>query len=142
MSPTTPSLPLAEIKQRDIELLNRTLSMLCNYIWTKDLRPGEHLWSIPVDQERDFDCILRDAIKELAARRAITPRAAREMPTPEQIALYLQHVVDEGADHDDDCPGDDTCECSHKPLNDAINQVCRLLAALTPPAPGQPETEE
>lgn len=56
---------------RSEELLRRTLSMLCNYVWTKQLRPGEHMWSIPVDKERDFDCILSDAIDELIARRAV-----------------------------------------------------------------------
>lgn len=32
-------------------------------------KPGQHLWSIPVDKERDFDCILTDAIDELVALR-------------------------------------------------------------------------
>jgi hypothetical protein len=67
--PVRPELP----PQRSIALLRSTLSTLCHYIWHKELRPGEHLWSIPVDKERDFDCILSDAIDELAAvREALT----------------------------------------------------------------------
>jgi hypothetical protein len=69
MSSYTPASPLQEVKQRDIPLLRSTLAMLCHYAWHKNLRPGEHLWSIPVDKERDFDCILSDAIDELEARR-------------------------------------------------------------------------
>jgi hypothetical protein len=61
--------PKREWKQRDIALLRKTLSMLCNYVWTKQLREGEHMWTIPVDNERDFDCILSDAISELEELR-------------------------------------------------------------------------
>ena len=36
----------------------------------------------------------------------------------------LKLIVDRfGPFHDDDCPGDDTCSCSAKPLNDEINEV-------------------
>jgi hypothetical protein len=54
---------------RSEELLRSTLSMLCHFVWHKQLRQGEHMWSIPVDFERDFDCIFSDAISELVARR-------------------------------------------------------------------------
>lgn len=57
------------IRERDIALLRKTLSMLCHFVWHKTTRPGEHMWSIPVDRERDFDCILSDAIDELERRR-------------------------------------------------------------------------
>lgn len=61
--------------------LRGVLSMLCNYIWTKQLRPGEHMWSIPVDQQRDFDCILSDAIDELVELRArLSAAPAEETP--------------------------------------------------------------
>lgn len=55
---------------RDEKLLRDTVSMLANFVWTKKLRQGEHMWSIPADQERDFDCILIDAIDELVALRS------------------------------------------------------------------------
>lgn len=66
---------------RPIVLLQSTLSMLCNYVWSKQLRPGEHMWTIPVDEERDFDCIFADAISELAELRANRDAAlaAREL---------------------------------------------------------------
>jgi hypothetical protein len=63
--------PLARSgRERSIDQLRAVLSMLCHFVWHRELRPGEHLWSIPVDQERDFDCILSDAIDELERRRA------------------------------------------------------------------------
>ena len=69
-----------EWKERPIEQLHRTLSMLCNYVWTKQLRAGEHLWTIPVDAERDFDCILHDAIAELKWRRDTMAAAGGDRP--------------------------------------------------------------
>ena len=54
---------------RSIELLRSTLSMLCHF--DRRLRQGEHLWSIPVDTTRDFDCILSDAILELEELRKL-----------------------------------------------------------------------
>lgn len=61
----------------------------------------------------------------------MTPtRAELERLTPEQIKLHEQYVVAHAADHDDDCPCDDTCECSMKARNDAVSAVCRYLAAL------------
>jgi hypothetical protein len=66
------------IRQRSVEQLHATISTLCNFIWTKQLRPGEHLWSIPTDTERDFDCILSDAVNELIALRTALATAERE----------------------------------------------------------------
>lgn len=62
---------LRPYKQRTEAELRRTLSMLCNFIWTRHMRPGEHMWSIPVDRDRDFDCILTDAIDELLELRKV-----------------------------------------------------------------------
>jgi len=70
------------VRIRSLEQLRATVSMLANYIWTKQTRPGEHMWSIPVDQERDWDCILSDAIDELEALRA----AADTLAAPPQEA--------------------------------------------------------
>ena len=56
-------------QKRPMKQLRATLSMLCNFIWTRELRPGEHIWTIPVDLERDFDMILSDAIDELEELR-------------------------------------------------------------------------
>lgn len=57
------------IRRRDIKLLRDTLAMLCHFVWHRSTRPGEHMWSIPVDKERDFDVIISDAIDELEALR-------------------------------------------------------------------------
>ena len=54
---------------RTEKLLHKTLSMLCNFVWTGQTRQGDHMWSIPADRERDFDMIISDAIAELVARR-------------------------------------------------------------------------
>lgn len=57
-------------RHRTEEELLDTLSTLCYAIWHKTVPRGKHLWSIPVDRARDFDCIFGDAIRELVARRA------------------------------------------------------------------------
>lgn len=49
-----------------------TLSMLCHLVWHKTPPPGAHVWSIPVNEERDFDCILYDAVAELVQLRTAT----------------------------------------------------------------------
>jgi len=66
---------------RSEEQLRSTVSLLCHYIWDKQLRPGEHLWSIPADPSRDFDFILSDAIAELVELRTrnASAEAAREL---------------------------------------------------------------
>jgi hypothetical protein len=35
-----------------------------------------------------------------------------------------------GGVHDEDCPCDDTCDCSFKVVNDGVNSACRFLRAL------------
>lgn len=59
-----------EPRKRDEQLLRDTISKLCDFVWTGRTKPGTHMWTIPVDQERDFDCILSDAVDELVALRA------------------------------------------------------------------------
>jgi len=61
-----------------------------------------------------------------------------ETLTREQVDLFWEYVIDNADDHDDDCPEDDTCACSYKPRNDAVNAVCDYVrhvteAAITPP---------
>lgn len=73
-----------------------------------------------------------------------------EHPSRAQIDLLYEYVADHAADHDDDCPEDDTCECSYKARNDAVNACCRFLRerrAYTPappsaPAPDCPECKQ
>ena len=58
-------------QMRSRELLFETLSMLCGFVWNGRLRAGEHMWTIPVNHERDFDSILCDAFNELEDRRRV-----------------------------------------------------------------------
>jgi len=81
-----PEAPRDPPRQRPIQLLRDTLSTLCHFVWHRETRPGEHLWSIPVDKDRDFDCILSDAIDELEALRA----ALRANQTDLRIELLTQ----------------------------------------------------
>lgn len=41
----------------------------------------------------------------------------------EAVKLYAEW---HGACHEKDCPGDDTCNCKGKPINEAINNAVRL----------------
>lgn len=68
--------PPRTYRERPIALLRDTLALVCRFVWNKRLGPGEHLWTIPVDEARDFDCIISDAIDELEARRAASPADA------------------------------------------------------------------
>lgn len=73
----------AQLEDREAAIARVVLSMLCNFIWTRRLRDGEHLWSIPVDDRRDFDCILSDAIEELLSRRSrAVPQTPHSTDTP------------------------------------------------------------
>ena len=63
---------------REIELLRKTLAMLAHFIWNGKIKPGEPLWTLPADRERDWDFILSDAIDELEkSRNRVTAQAAR-----------------------------------------------------------------
>jgi len=49
-----------------------------------------------------------------------------ERETARQLAAALREVVETfGPWHDDDCPCDDTCDCSAKPLHDRVNAALR-----------------
>ena len=74
---------------RSEKLLRDTLSMLCHFVWHRRTRPGDHMWSIPVDRERDFDCILSDAIDELVELRASSRPASVSPPK-----VWTQEMLD------------------------------------------------
>jgi hypothetical protein len=46
------------------------------------------------------------------------------------LALLPRYAEDMGALHDDDCPKDDTCDCSCRATNDAVNALCRIAADI------------
>lgn len=60
---------------------------------------------------------IQDALMLAAARHLVElGRIARLR------AVALKAMVDyHGPAHDSDCPGDDTCDCGGKPVNDAVN---------------------
>ncbi len=60
----------APYRTRTIEQLRGALQTACDVIWNRGThKVNQHVWTIPVDQERDFDCILGDGIAELATLR-------------------------------------------------------------------------
>lgn len=88
--PASP-LPRPEARLRRTEKqLRDTVSMLAHLIWHKQTRPGDHVWSIPVDKERDWDCILTDAIDELIERRAEVRALEARLRAVE--AAFVKHM--------------------------------------------------
>ena len=66
------------VYRRRRETLQAHVKALCEHLWSggNRLRPGAHLWSIPCDRRRDFDCALMDAIDELTERREMMAKGA------------------------------------------------------------------
>lgn len=81
--PDTPTPRLAPletpklIRQRDIAALRDMLGVVCRVVWGERV-PGKHLWSIPVDEDRDFDVMFSDAFDELEQLRAARATAYAE----------------------------------------------------------------
>ena len=65
-------------QERDIGALHEMLQRVTSAIWNR--RADGHLWSIPVDHDRDFDMMFSDAFTELAARRAAMKDAGLALP--------------------------------------------------------------
>lgn len=121
--------PQREPRQRSIEELRNVVSMLCHFICHRQTRPGDHLWSIPVDPERDFDCILTDAIDELERLRA----APQEGETPgAPICPWCNKPVIPGTSPFTKahwpCLGPCAAESGPRPEEEAL----ALLAEITP----------
>jgi len=67
--------------RRSRETLLNTLKMLTNFVWNGgNPSRGDHFWTIPCDREKDFDCILSDAISELEDRRTAMKAAGLLLP--------------------------------------------------------------
>jgi hypothetical protein len=54
----------------------------------------------------------------------------------EMLRQYVEHM---GSMHDEDCPLDDTCNCSAKPIHDAVNRICSYTS-ISPREGGEQET--
>lgn len=57
------------LSDEELNRAEKMVGVLANYIWTKSTRPGDHIWSIPADESRDFDCLFSRALQELRERR-------------------------------------------------------------------------
>jgi hypothetical protein len=62
--------------------------------------------------------MIREAVEDLQRDREAIVAA---LPA---IKEYVTHF---GPKHEDDCPGDDTCSCAFKPMNDGINRAIDKL---------------
>jgi hypothetical protein len=61
------------IRHRAPDLVSATLRKVCHFVWHGTAPEDDsHMWSIPVDEERDWDCILGDVIRERDALHAAT----------------------------------------------------------------------
>jgi hypothetical protein len=56
--------------------------------------------------------------------RALVEKAKRH---EQAIVAYVEWF---GGLHDGECPEDDTCDCSGKPINDGVNAACKFLLSL------------
>lgn len=56
--------PDPTIRHRPSEQVREIISTLCDAIWNGKVPPGKHLWSIPVNMDRDFDMVLVDLLAE------------------------------------------------------------------------------
>lgn len=101
-------------KPRTMESLRDALQRFCDAAWNRGQSP--HIFTIPVDDDRDADCILSDGISELEHLRGLV-RAQR---------AALEAIEWAGRDTD---KGEAFCpQCGHssKHAND-----CSLAAVLT-----------
>lgn len=54
------------------------------------------------------------------------------------IERLRQYVEWWGGIHEPSCPADDTCDCSGKSINDAVNHICRVLVSSDQALTGEP----
>jgi hypothetical protein len=57
--------------------------------------------------------------------------ALKQAALTEIAGGLLAYIEWHGPLHDDDCPEDDTCDCSQKRTNDAVNSAYRLIKAMS-----------
>lgn len=95
---------------------------------------------IAVDEAvaRDISALFTEAAAALASPPAEDGNA---LPTKADAWLLHTYVVDHAADHDDDCPGDDTCDCRFKARNDAVGRCVRWLIERPRAAPAPPASD-
>jgi hypothetical protein len=62
---------------------------------------------------------LIDEVYPIEAVNAVHEKSTKRLRALRWMAEF------HGSTHDEDCPMDDTCDCSHKAMNDLINQACK-----------------
>lgn len=93
------------------------------------------------DKRRGHNDVCFIAAALASAPPAAPPEDAHDKPAKADVWHLHAYVVDHAADHDDDCPGDDTCTCSFKARNDAVSRCVRWLIEhprAASPAPPDP----
>lgn len=58
-----------------------------------------------------------------------------ERLTADRWRHLRSYVEMAGSFHDAECPGDDTCDCTAKPMHDAVNALCALPEPVALSAP-------
>lgn len=78
-------------RPRTIDELRQALRTVCEVIWNGGKAvPGQHVWSIPVDKERDFDCILGDGITELEALRGAADALRQQLALQKEFTASAE----------------------------------------------------
>lgn len=73
-----------------------------------------------------------ESASAVVAPNALSVPSSGGSPDLRELVKKLEVYVEwNGPEHEDDCPGDDTCDCEYKPMNDGINEVHRFLSALS-----------
>ena len=61
--------------------------------------------------------------------RERTENRGMKVASPLLLAALREMVDYYGPAHEPDCPGDDTCDCKHKPFNDRVNAALKATEA-------------
>ena len=86
-------------------------------------------------KEHPVGAELRTAVARVEAAERRAEEVDRLRLTHEEAQQAAEYVADNGPLHLESCPGDDTCACDGKPLNDAICKAIRLAIGTAKPPP-------
>lgn len=117
---------LAEAQRENERLTGHDLDCRC------DVLSGSH-----IDWAHHTLCSLRRECKDERDSHAIALAAHRQQVRAlSKAVMTLFEDNGEGPWHDDDCPGDDTCECSWAHVNQAVTVAHNILTADEPSQEG------
>lgn len=101
--------PDPTIRHRPSEQVREIISTLCDAIWNGKVPPGKHLWSIPVNMDRDFDMVLVDLLAERDALFASDAQTRLRLASQASQIDRLDCTVREGGDTRH-CPVNQQCQ--------------------------------